>query len=460
MPTRPSTLPIIGTYLRWTTIPPVGGVLSRRRGSRAAGAVLLTLSLALFGVSCSGAEAGAPPVAAGAPAGDELVVRRGDLTRTLLLTGELRAERAVDLVVPRTPTWRLQVRWLAEDGTEVDAGERVVEFDSTEFSGDLEERKLSLREKQNELERQRAQGQVTEAEKRFAIERARVELEKAASRADVPPDLLSEREYQERQLALRRAEVELEKAQEELEAALESQRADLAIQRIEIETARREIEAAERAVDDMTLTAPEAGIFVVQEHMWEPRKIREGDMVHVGMAVARLPDLSTMEVEASLSDVDDGRVRPGMDATCTLDAHPDRSYPCEVTSVSPVAQESNRSSLLRFFEVHLALGRQDPEVLRPGMSVKVEVVTDRLSDVLLVPRAALAEAQEPARARLASGGWAEVELEACGALLCAVASGPEEGTRLARAPEVDAAGADDPLAVAAAVTGVATGDEG
>jgi multidrug efflux pump subunit AcrA (membrane-fusion protein) len=173
-------------------------------------------------------------------------------------------------------------------------------------------------------------------------------------------------------------------------------------------------------------------VFVVEENRWEGgRKLQEGDMVYVGMTVARLPDLSSMRVRAVLSDVDDGLVRPGMTATCSLDAYPDRAYPCRVTAVAPVARESDRSSLLRAFEVGLDLGAGEPGRMRPGMSVKVEVETAAAGGVLLAPRAALEPTAAGARARLAGGGWREVTLGPCDAWQCAVEEGLEEGDRLA-----------------------------
>jgi multidrug resistance efflux pump len=408
----------------------------------------LCLLLAAAAVQPGCAGAAAPQAAADPAAGGELVVERGDFARTQLLTGELRAQRAVDLLVPKMPSWQVQLRWMVDDGTDVRAGEAVIEFDSSQFTSDLEEKRLALREQENELERLTAQGEVTRMEKRFAIEQKEAELAKAENRADVPPELVSQREYQELQLALRTAELELAKARAELAAADEAQRADLAVKRLEIEGARREIAQAEQAVDSMTLTAPEDGIFVVQDHMWEPRKLQVGDMVHRGHTVARLPELSSMEVEASLSDVDDGRVAPGMAARCTLDAYPDRAFPCRVTSVSPVARESNRNSLLRFFKVTLALDEDDPSIMRPGMSVKAEVLAESQLGVLLAPRAALDESARPVRARLAGGSWAEVEVGPCGAHRCVVTAGLDEGARLARVPAAEMGGAATPAGAA------------
>ena len=406
-------------------------------------AAALALALAVLGgaaAGCSGAGAETAPTPATV---GELTVRRGDLRQRLLLTGELRAVRARELVVPQSPSWRVQIRRLADDGAEVVAGEPVVEFDTTEFASDLEEKRLALREKENEVDRSRARGEVTEAEKGYALLAAEAALEKAASRADVPPGLLSARELQDRRLARERAEVEVAKAREDLEAAGRANRAEQEIARIDVERARREIEVAERALRDLTLLAPEDGVFVVEENRWEGgRKLQEGDMVFVGMTVARLPDLSSMRVRAVLSDVDDGRVTPGMAATCTLDAYPDTSRPCRVASVAPVARETDHASLLSFFEVGVELAGSDPERMRPGMSVKVDVETATVAGALLAPRRALDLAGPAPRARLAGGGWREVTLGPCGPLECAVEAGLEEGQRLADAAAGPEAGGE------------------
>jgi len=413
---------------------------------RAALRLLAPLAAAGLAAACLGVGAEPPPGPGDEAAtgelvvqADDLVVRAGDLRQRLVLTGELRAVRGIDLAVPPVPTWQVQLRWLAEDGAEVAAGDPLVEFDATEFTSDLEEKRLALAERENELERTRAQGRVSEAEKRFVIEQKRAELAKAEEKAAVPAGLLPDRELEERRLALERARVELAKAEADLAATLGANRAELAIERLELAAAGREIDVAERARRAMTLTAPEPGIFVVAEHPWEGRKLQEGDTVWVGMAVGRLPDLTSLEVEADLPDVDDGRVQPGMPAACTLDAYLDTVYPCTVVDVAPVAQEAGRRSLRRHFRTRLSLDPAAAARARPGMSVKADVVTAEREGALLAPRAGLDLGADPARARLAGGREVEVELGPCDAADCVIEGGLEPGARLA--PTGAAAGA-------------------
>jgi len=401
----------------------------------------LLLLVPLLGCAGAGAEPGAPP--GGSRDLRDLRTWRGSLRPRLLLTGELAAERATQLVVPRTSSWQLQIRWMEKDGTPVAAGQKLVEFDNSQFTSDLDEKRSAETQAAADLERERADGAAATEEKAFAVEQKRSDAAKARLAAAVPPELLPLREYQDRQLAVHRAEAELAKAEVALTAQRRASAADLAVREIELAKARREIEAAQEAIAALVLKAPRAGLVLAGEHPWEGRKLREGDNVWIGLAVMSLPDLSSLVVDAALSDVDDGRVRPGMAAVCTLDACPGVTFPARVAAVAPVARESARSSLLRAFKVRLRLDRVDTARMRPGMSVKVEVLGPETRDAVLAPRAGLdltgerpgAPAAAPARARLAAGGSVPVRLGVCDATACVVLSGLTPGTRLRPAAE-------------------------
>jgi HlyD family secretion protein len=381
-------------------------------------------------VGCSGGHAEPHTGGAVAAAPRDLVVRRGEFRDRFLLTGELDAVKADDIVAPRTSTWIIAIRWMEKDGAEVKAGQKVLEFDNTAFASDLEEKKLSLVQAESDLERAGADARAQEQDRAYALEERRVTLEKARMEAAVPEELQDRRKYQDRQLALHRAETEHAKAEEDLESQLATSRADLDNRRIVVEKAKREIRTAETAIQALSLAAPRDGILVVAENPWEDRKFEVGDTAYAGLAVMRIPDLAAMRVEAKLSDVDDGRVAVGMPATCYLDMYPGTAFPGKVVELTPVAQEPTRRSMRRAFRVLVDLEKTDPARMRPGMSVRVEVEKARLADALVAPRAGLDLEVSPPRAHLERGGDAEVKLGACNATDCVVLGGLEEGTRL------------------------------
>jgi multidrug resistance efflux pump len=394
-----------------------------RPSSRRSLSVLAALALAPAAAWTGCARARAEPAGG-------LAAVRGDFQERVLLTGEIESQQAIEVKVPQTRIFRLTLRAVVHDGTPVQAGQVVAEFDNSQFTQDLEEKRLELAGKESELLSDRAQAESDDAQRAYDVEEKRAALEKARIQAAVPPGLLPERERQDRQLALRRAEVALAKSQGDRAAHRRESEADLEVKRIDIARQEREVEDAQRAIGDLVLRAPSAGIALLSEHPWEGRKVRAGDELFGGQPVVRLPDLASLEVQADLSDVDDGRVRPGMPARLTLDAFPDRSYAGRVIAVSPVARESSKSPLLRSFRVRIAFLERDPARLRPGLSVKVEALGPVQRRAVLAPRAALDLSARPPRALLAAGGAAPVELGACDPQRCVVLSGLAAGERL------------------------------
>jgi HlyD family secretion protein len=210
-----------------------------------------------------------------------------------------------------------------------------------------------------------------------------------------------------------------------------SSKADLKVKRLALEKARRDVTTAEEALKKMIVYAPTGGVVDVAEHPWEGRKLEVGDTVMVGWTVMSIPDLSSMRVDAELSDVDQGRVQPGMKAVCTMDAFPGLAIDGYVRKVSPVAKPIDKSPTRRGFDVTVALDRSYPDKMRTGMSVKVAVMTRRMKDVLLAPRPGLDLSADPPLARLAGGREVRVTLGPCSPLECVVESGLKAGQRLA-----------------------------
>lgn len=372
-------------------------------------------------------------VDAAADGGAELVARRGTLEPQLLLTGELQAVESLQIGVPRTPQFRIQLTWLVEDGAEVRTGDRLVEFDTTAFVTTLDEQRTAALRAERNLEKTRAEGAAAVVQAEMEVAQRQLQVDTAALDAGVPQHILSRREHQDRQLALARARHELAKAEERLRVRRDEAAADEEIARVELERARTEVRTAEDAIRELVITAPRDGVAVVADHPWEERKIQVGDTLWIGLTVLEIPDLDHMRVRARLPDVDDGRLPPGTSVRCVLDAHPDLELGGVVREIAPMATEERGDSLRRFFEVDVELEGSEPGRMRPGMSVRVEAPLPAAHESLLVPRAALDLASRPTRARLDGGGWAEVEIGECSSLECSVLGGLEVGARLAPA---------------------------
>jgi multidrug resistance efflux pump len=368
------------------------------------------------------------------PATNDLRVRRGPFVSELVLSGELEAARGETLNVPPLPSWQTAIKWIAEDGATLKAGEPAVELDNSALTADLETKRQTATQALQELQQREAEWSADLEQKQLEAEKKKSDLEKARIAAAVPLDVVALRTYEERQTALRRATTEYEKAVDVLASRRTSVAAERRNQELRIEKAQREIGVAERAIEALVLRAPRDGIIVVRDIPWEARKLQNGDTVFVGMAIAMLPDLSTLRARAALADVDDGKVSVGMPVTITLDAFPDVRFTGRIGAISAVAQESRRQSLRRQFEVQIALDRLDSARMRPGLSARVVVHRESVPQALLAPRAAIDFTASSPRARLGDGALKNVQLGSCNAQDCVVLDGLREGDRLSGAP--------------------------
>jgi hypothetical protein len=315
---------------------------------------------------------------------------RGTFLDDMVLTGELNAASGSTIAMPRLPQWQTSIKWIAVDGAQVKEGDPVVELDNGPFSSNLDAKKQAVVQAEQQLAQKSAEWAADIAQKELEAERKRVDLDKAKLDAAVPKEVLSLREYEDRQTKFKRATVEYEKARDLLRSQKAGVQADAANEQVALDRARRELQEAEDAIVALTLRAPRGGLVVIKDHPWEGRKFQVGDPAWVGFPLATIPEPSSLRVEAALADVDDGRVRVGMPARVILDAYPSTTYTGRVTEISAVAQESARASMRRAFRVIVALDTIEPGRMRPGLSARVMIRRDERPNALLISRADIA----------------------------------------------------------------------
>ena len=77
-----------------------------------------------------------------------------------LLTGELFAREAVELLAPNVGQWPIQIRQLVENGVMVDQGDAVVDFDNSTLAGNLDQQRTAVVTAETQLVSIRATSQA------------------------------------------------------------------------------------------------------------------------------------------------------------------------------------------------------------------------------------------------------------------------------------------------------------
>jgi len=138
------------------------------------------------------------------------------------------------------------------------------------------------------------------------------------------------------------------------------------------------IAASKASIDQAAITAPFDGTISSVE-------IQAGDQVDPGTLAFRLDDLSTLLVDLNVSEIDVNLVELGQDVVITFDAVLAKEYSGTIIDIALVGTQTLG---ITTFKVSVELHNPDTDV-RPGMTSEVEIVTNRVDDVLLIPNRAI-----------------------------------------------------------------------
>jgi multidrug resistance efflux pump len=272
-----------------------------------------------------------------------------------------------------TSTWQQTLQWLIDEGTRVEAGDSVGRLDPGSTESELRDTDDQLTAKQQEREAQRAEARIERMRLELEVKRAEIEHRKVGLDADVPQDVLGGKDYRERQLELSKAEQALDDARLALVEHDASTRSSQAETDIEIAELRERHARLERELESLNLRATKAGIVVHEIHPWFGRKVRIGDRLQTTTPVARIPDLSTLEVEAWAGEIDATRIDEGRPVELRLDAYPDRVFHGRVISVASAGERRETWGRAPYLRIRISIDDGADSTMKPGMSVRCEI---------------------------------------------------------------------------------------
>ena len=316
--------------------------------------------------------------------------RRGEFLVIARCRGELRARRSVQITAPVNVP-ELRIVWLAPPSSPVKQGDVVIRFDPSSAKQQLQEKEAALKQASASLDQAVAQARITAeqdkrdlATARYTVERARLEVSKT--------EIVSQIQGEESKIDLGVAEKKL-RVQEATVALHEaSDKAKIASFGRQQEQAQAEVDLTKARLAQMEIKAPLNGIIVYLSNYsqgWiNAKPFKVGDQVWPGAAVAEVPDLTTLEMEGKIEEIDRGRIAAGNDVRVKVDSLPELALPAKLASISMLTQLSFEWPPTSTFRGYAAIEKPDPR-LRPGMNGSMDVVVSRLPDAISIPAKAL-----------------------------------------------------------------------
>ncbi len=295
---------------------------------------------------------------------------------------------------------------IVEDGAQVRAGEELVRFDASPFEaeiqrleGELGSRLAAAEFAAKGVEMERSQAERAHEQAEFDRKKAQQEyvpyqayirdLEALRQQGHaVDSEIVQARRKAEQAFAnLQKAESDLERLHKDNLIRIARAMAEHNKAENEVAATRAALEQARMELDKTVLTAPAGGFVVLHEVFQnnQSRKPRAGDSVWQGQPLLYLPDVSSMIVKARVREEDLRKVAPGQAATIRVEAFPDTVFEGRVERVGVLAMETAREQTAgKHFQLILNVVGHDAR-LRPGMTARVGIVSERAEGVVAVP---------------------------------------------------------------------------
>jgi HlyD family secretion protein len=271
------------------------------------------------------------------------------------------------------------LRILQRPGAHLKEGDAVVELDTSESVLALDKVVKDLKIKENQQAQTRLTLEKSLVDLDGRLEVKALELQSAQARLEADQQLFKEglnsRESLRRtELAVRQAQIELTQLRQEranAERATGIQLEGLSLERGSLD---KEAAQARRLLDLSTTKSDRDGVLT-----WVISQ--EGALVRRGDVIARIADLSSFRVAATISDVHAGRLRSAMPVIVRVN---DLDLAGTVTDVFPTVE----NGVLHFT---VALAEPAHAGLRPSLRTDVLVITDRKGRALRVKRGPFAD---------------------------------------------------------------------
>jgi HlyD family secretion protein len=144
------------------------------------------------------------------------------------------------------------------------------------------------------------------------------------------------------------------------------------------------------ALEEATVRAPVAGT-IIEKPVALGQVIASGTgTAGGGTTILKMADLTKIRVRTLVNETDIGKVRPGLPATVTVDAYPDRPFTGLVEKIEPQATVQQSVTM---FPVLVSIDNVGG-LLMPGMNGEVSIETERRDNVVAVSNDAVRSPQE------------------------------------------------------------------
>jgi len=319
----------------------------------------------------------------------------GDIENNVMASGKVKALNTVDVGAQVSG----EVKKLYVDiGDQVQQGDLIAQIDQVTQRNALDNQQATLEQSAAALQSARAEALSRQASLKSAyadLASRQSELKQAQSdfarlKSLVEIDAISQQEYDTQATAVQTAKAAVDNARAAIDtanAAIVTANADISSQQAELRKSQTNVNTAQQDLGYTTIRAPMSGTVV-------SITTEQGSTVNANQTaptIVTLADLSTVRINAQISEADVINVQAGMPVYFNIIGNPEQKFDATLKAIEPAPEQISETSSTDTAIYYIGyLEVPNPERrFRIDMTAQVYVVIDQAKDALLIPSTAL-----------------------------------------------------------------------
>ena len=319
----------------------------------------------------------------------------GDIENNVMASGKVKALNTVDVGAQVSG----EVKKLYVDiGDQVQQGDLIAQIDQVTQRNALDNQQATLEQSAAAL--QSAQADVLSkranlksayadlASRQSELKQAKSDFARLKSLVEI--DAISQQEYDTQATAVQTAKAAVDNARAAIDtanAAIVTANADISSQQAELRKSQTNVNTAQQDLGYTTIRAPMSGTVV-------SITTEQGSTVNANQTaptIVTLADLSTVRINAQISEADVINVQAGMPVYFNIIGNPEQKFDATLKAIEPAPEQISETSSTDTAIYYIGyLEVPNPERrFRIDMTAQVYVVIDQAKDALLIPSTAL-----------------------------------------------------------------------
>jgi len=269
--------------------------------------------------------------------------------------------------------WQYKIQKMAAENKLVKKGEVILVFDGQRIKNDLIGRQSKLEAEIKKAESDKLKDEATAQDLILKLAAAEMEYKKAKRKAEIVDESSSNIERLKQQADFRYQTEGLAQAKQKLAHHNKAMLLNVKVSAGKIKIMQSRVNRIQQEIVKLSVKAPKDGLVMYQED-GNGEKAAVGETVYMGRSLMQLPSLDAVALKAEFAEPDKAKLKQGQAVRVIFEAYPEMSYMGTITKLGHAFYPKSANNPKVIFDAQIELGKSRPDVMRPGMKAKIEVV--------------------------------------------------------------------------------------